>query len=169
MKKNDITNFGEFLKYIRLENNLSQRELANKINISKSYINKMENGEVKKPNIIILTKIAKELNTSFNDLILKTNYTEEEMTALQTFGNINTWFNILGEEREKEFSIIDENGNERISIIKLLDAYKNNDITTNEILGLLSIVLNTNVYNYISQKEIDNYNLEDIIKGWKKD
>lgn len=55
------------IKKIRLEQRLSQSELADKINAHKSYVYKIENNQ-NNGSIKLLNKIANVLNVSFNEL-----------------------------------------------------------------------------------------------------
>ncbi|MBD5081129.1 MAG: helix-turn-helix transcriptional regulator [Ruminococcaceae bacterium] len=55
---------------MRKEKKLTQKEVANKLNISESYYNQIENGErQKKMNISLINKLSKILDISIIDLI----------------------------------------------------------------------------------------------------
>lgn len=60
--------FGEFLKKKRLENNLTQKEVAKKLIVSESAVSKWEK-DVAHPDITLLTKLAELLNVSEHELI----------------------------------------------------------------------------------------------------
>lgn len=60
--------FGERLKSLREERELSKRELAKLFNVSHSTINRWESG-LQAPNIIYLYQIAKFFNVSADYLI----------------------------------------------------------------------------------------------------
>lgn len=64
---------GEAIKKYRKKRNLSQKELAEKCNISTSYIQQIELGQKKNPSLEILIKISKELDVSLLDLITDNN------------------------------------------------------------------------------------------------
>lgn len=70
--------FGENLKSLRKEKNISQEELATKLNISRQTISKYENGEVY-PDINVLTNISKTLKYDINYLV------SEEMSDFNNF------------------------------------------------------------------------------------
>lgn len=60
----------EYLQSMRKEKKLTQKEVANKLNISESYYNQIENGErQKKMNISLINKLSKILDISIIDLI----------------------------------------------------------------------------------------------------
>lgn len=61
-------NIGETIREIRKNKGLTMKELGNKVGLSEQGIGNYERGD-RKPNIEILTKIAKALNVSVNDLI----------------------------------------------------------------------------------------------------
>lgn len=47
---------------------INQPELARRIGHSKSYLSRLERGEIDSPNLAILTKIARELDVEISDL-----------------------------------------------------------------------------------------------------
>lgn len=51
---------GSYLKEYRLDHNLTQRDMANKLGITNSYYNALENNKVK-PGIATINKISKLL------------------------------------------------------------------------------------------------------------
>jgi putative transcriptional regulator len=56
----------EKLRTIRKKNGLTQAELARRVGVSRSYINKIENGEAK-PSLSLLERIASILDVSIKD------------------------------------------------------------------------------------------------------
>lgn len=64
--------FGERMKQLRIENNLTQEELAKKLSLSKSNISKYESNDVE-PNIDTLNKLATLFNVSLDYLLGKSN------------------------------------------------------------------------------------------------
>lgn len=63
-----MTKFNERLKELRIEKNLSQSQLAKRINVDFRTISNWENG-VNQPNIDTLTAIAKCLDVSTDYLL----------------------------------------------------------------------------------------------------
>lgn len=59
---------GDFLQLIRKEKGLTQKELAEKINVSDKTISKWENGN-STPDTMILTSLCKALDISVNELL----------------------------------------------------------------------------------------------------
>jgi transcriptional regulator with XRE-family HTH domain len=75
--------FGKILKKIRQDNNLTQEELAKKINSSRSNIANYEN-EKNMPSIEILEKLSKTFNVSIDYLLGKTEIRNiEELKKIQ--------------------------------------------------------------------------------------
>lgn len=68
---------GEFLKQLRIENNMSQRDLAEKSGISNAEISRIESGERKKPSHVALKAFAPYLGVSYEELLKKAGYIEE--------------------------------------------------------------------------------------------
>ncbi|ADL50525.1 helix-turn-helix domain-containing protein [Clostridium cellulovorans] len=69
--------FGEFLKKLRAEKGLSQRQLADLSKISNTEISRMESGERQKPSPKILKEIAPHLGISYRELMAQAGYIEE--------------------------------------------------------------------------------------------
>lgn len=59
--------FGQNIKQIRKRMNMSQKELATKMEISRSYLSDIENGN-KNPSIKTVKKLADSLGLSVTDL-----------------------------------------------------------------------------------------------------
>lgn len=63
--------FGTRIKDLRMENKITQRELARKIDVDFSYISKMENNRLSNaPSYQTVHKIAMALNTNEEELLL---------------------------------------------------------------------------------------------------
>lgn len=62
--------FGEKLRELRKQANISQRELAKRVGIDFTYLSKIENNLMNPPAEKTIVKIAKELNTNEEELIL---------------------------------------------------------------------------------------------------
>jgi len=56
-----MVEYGQILRLLRKSHNLSLEQLANKLNITKSHISKLENNK-SNPSIEIVAKYAKEFN-----------------------------------------------------------------------------------------------------------
>lgn len=67
-----MNSIGEKIKTLRKEKKLTQKELANKIDIAPSTITKYENNQLE-PNLEILKKICIIFNISLSDLFNETN------------------------------------------------------------------------------------------------
>lgn len=73
-------NFGEFLKKLRSESGLSQRELADKSGVSNAEISRLETGERKKPSPKVIKAIAPFLSLSYEELMVHAGYIERVIT-----------------------------------------------------------------------------------------
>jgi len=62
--------FGEYLRELRLEKGLSQRELAERVGVTFPYISKIENNNLAAPSEKILEKIASNLEVDPDILIV---------------------------------------------------------------------------------------------------
>ena len=61
-----VQSFGEFIKFRRLQLNLTQYEVAAKAGTSQGYICKVENGE-REPTVTLALKICDVLGLDIND------------------------------------------------------------------------------------------------------
>lgn len=68
MNKQIVMNFGNKLKKLRIEKQMSQEALANKIGIHRTYIGSIERGE-KAVSLITIEKISKALEISISKLL----------------------------------------------------------------------------------------------------
>lgn len=69
----------KYLITLRKEKRLTQKRLAEKLDISESYYNQIENGERQKcMDITIVDRLSKALDISVNDIIRYENETKEE-------------------------------------------------------------------------------------------
>lgn len=146
----------------RTKNKISQRELAKKLDVDNAYINRIEKGIIKKLSINFIYKISKELNMNYFDLLYKVGYTHDDLEINNLLTNFNDVFKFVDDKLIENYLTIDENGNQRVSILKVLNGYKNNKINEKETLGLLSWLLSKNMYNYLTEEEIKG------IKGAKE-
>ena len=62
-------NLGNLVKENRTKKGYSQKKLADLVGVSKSYINKIEYGVSKKPNLLILKKLSIILELDFYKLV----------------------------------------------------------------------------------------------------
>jgi transcriptional regulator with XRE-family HTH domain len=60
--------FGSYIRSLRLDLNIGQRELAEKIGIAPSYLNDIEKEKRSSPKQKIIKKIATQLKANINDL-----------------------------------------------------------------------------------------------------
>lgn len=61
--------FGTRLREIRKKNEMSQREVASKVNIDFTYLSKIESGVMSPPSEKVITKLAKVLNADRDELM----------------------------------------------------------------------------------------------------
>ena len=70
----------EFIKKIRKDNNLTQKELAKKYSVTYQAVSKWENG-INMPDMFLLKKMSKDFNISLDD-ILEGNYKKKKNNKL---------------------------------------------------------------------------------------
>ena len=101
----DFLALGARIKNKRLEKNLTQEQLAEKVDLSAVYIGQIERGE-RKMTIQTLVKLANVLETSI-----------EELLSDSTEGNLNAKLNeLLDKEKKLDVSDLDK----VINIIKAM-------------------------------------------------
>lgn len=69
--------FGEYLRQLRVDKGISQRELADLSGFSNAEISKIESGGRKKPSTALLKAMAPHLGISYEVLMNKAGYLEE--------------------------------------------------------------------------------------------
>ncbi len=60
---------GQKIKKLRQKLGLSQDDFARKANVPYTTLTKVETGVIKKPSVFVVSKIAKALNVSIDDLL----------------------------------------------------------------------------------------------------
>ena len=83
-----------YLRKLRKINNLTMRKLAEKCNISQSYISDLENEKIKKPSIDTIYKIADALEVSVFDLV-----GEQYKNATEDFSEDGVFFLLANQMR----------------------------------------------------------------------
>ena len=81
------------IKNLRLENDLSLRELASELNISYSSLGKYERGE-QEPSFETLKKIAEKENMSFNNVIVSCIQNSLDQIDLTKYEDSNEKINV---------------------------------------------------------------------------
>ena len=140
---------GNLIKEKREKKGISKIELAKKIDINKSSMYRIENGEFKKPSIEILLSLSNELDIPFDKLLLLAGYevTKYKKIFIKLFFVNDIVIELNDKIYDKVISVID--GNEIIDIEKVLNCYKNNEIDLQTTIKLINncnpIDLNDNI------------------------
>lgn len=66
--KNEILQFGNKLRDVRLKKKLSQGDIARILGVHRSYISGLERGR-RNPSLLTVHKVAKALDVSVNELL----------------------------------------------------------------------------------------------------
>lgn len=61
--------FGQLIRKMRVEEELSQRELAGRVGIDFTYLSKIENSKVPPPSDEVIRKLAQELHADLEQLL----------------------------------------------------------------------------------------------------
>ena len=65
----ETNQLGKKIKKLRQKLNLSQEDFARKADVPYTTLTKIETGVIKKPSVFVVSKIAKALNISIENLI----------------------------------------------------------------------------------------------------
>ncbi len=68
----DLNKIGELIKDIRKNNNLTQKDFADKYNVTYQAVSKWENGK-NLPDITLLREICNDFNINFSELVGENN------------------------------------------------------------------------------------------------
>lgn len=77
MSNGSAYGFGAYIKLLRTQKEMSQKEFAEKTGLSASEVSKLENGERKKPSAKHLKCIAPVLGVSLQDLLYRAGYIDD--------------------------------------------------------------------------------------------
>lgn len=81
--------FNELIKMIRVENKMSINYLAKKIDMSPSYLLRLERGDNKNPSIELIIKLCDELNIDYTEMINCFTKKDSDYTPQKQFIGIN--------------------------------------------------------------------------------
>ena len=109
----NLKTFGSYIRELRTNKSIGQRELAKKIGVAPSYLNDMEKGKRAAPKISIIKKLS---------IILK--------------ADLNLMYDLAGDSKKSIASDIEEFIKENPSITSLIRSIKENDISMDEINNL---------------------------------
>lgn len=88
---------GEYLKELRKEKSISQRELAIEAGISNAEISRIETGERQKPSPDVLKQIAPILGVSYEQLMEKAGYLNERVIQMaEAKDGLEKFYSIVG-------------------------------------------------------------------------
>jgi transcriptional regulator with XRE-family HTH domain len=97
-----MENFGEYLKGLRLDQQLSLRALAAKTGVSVSYLTQLEHSRRKSPGADILKKLAPFYNVTVRELLKAAGYMEEVKPVLTDDEEVELAFNyVMSDPRYK--------------------------------------------------------------------
>lgn len=150
----------EIIKVYREKLGISQQELADRIGISRTYVAKIEYGKAKSINFTILKKICNQLNideTTANEIFEEYGYTIEKLIKM----------GIIEITEEKELKGISKLTKiygkiNNITIIKILNNYKNGNLKIDETIALLNLIIGIDLRKFMSNEDIKNNNLETL-------
>ena len=86
----DNISLASLVKEARLNKKISQRELTRRTGVDNNTISKIEKGERKKPNILILKKLAIELELDFEKMMELSGYTTDDIKL----ASIKIYYNV---------------------------------------------------------------------------
>lgn len=163
MKGSYMSKFSENLKSFREKNNLTQKELADKLNVNRVSYARWENGS-REPNMETIKKIATTLKISVNDLLYEASWNDyiKKYSNIPNYSKID-WIPYNQIAIEKYSEIMSDNN--KLDILKksllcvflanenifdvhsyLIKKWRLNDI---ELEHLNSIFLEVEEYHYL--------------------
>lgn len=87
--------FGNYLKDLREKAGLSQRALAEKINVSNTEISRLESGERQKPSPSILSDLASHLRVSYEEIMKEAGYFDNSTFVTEKKEQTNQFYEIM--------------------------------------------------------------------------
>lgn len=158
--KIDDTKLCEIIKESRENKNISQRELARRLNVNNAVIARIENGETQKPSFQLLKGLCRELKINLYDLLVKSHYTDEEIHNLGIIDVVGT--KLYDANRiQKYISFI--NDDLVTDLVRIFKDYKNNEISLNDTFALISMATDgIDLTQYIPEELMVKYNIKNI-------
>ena len=140
------------IKNSRINKGLSQKQLAELINVDSSYITKMENGKKRNPSFLVIFKLSAVLQIELIDLI------ELSGLDIKDFINLNALeeIEVMGVD-PKLIQKYTKNGT--LDINAAISDYKNNEITETDVIELFVHALG---YHSNTSKFTTDYILKNI-------
>lgn len=136
----------EILKYIRKKEQLSQRELAKKLDVSNALISRIEDESVKTPSLDFLIKLSELYHISFVNLAKNVGYRFPNNDIVEKIRFLTD----LPEERILSFvSFNDTEFDEKIEYLdleKLLKGYKENLISLNDTKAMITAMSTIDIH-----------------------
>lgn len=123
-----MSTFAERFKNLRIEKNLTQKELSDDLGISKSSIGMYENGN-REPNFDLLEKIADYFNVDMDYLLGKSDIANKYKLSQKS----------ADDDEESIFSEVDDMTNELFEKHKLLFS-KTKNASVNDMKKIIAIV-----------------------------
>lgn len=161
----------EIIKESRISKNISQRELARRINVNNAVIARIENGETRKPSFPLLKSISEELKLDLVQLLNAACYTMEEIHNLG-YIELSEFRGICGTEKLENYMTKNSDGEYIIDLIKIFKGYKNNKIDINAVFGLICAATGgIDLTRYVSEELKIKYGISPslvIEKNYKK-
>lgn len=116
--------FCKILRHLRRSNNLSYAKLAKMVNVSPSYLFRIENMERRNPSTKLTLKLAEALNSNFETLLTKDINEHVEKVETQDFATLI----ILNDFTVKGYSVSDGVKEQLIQLSELLFDYAMTDV-----------------------------------------
>jgi transcriptional regulator with XRE-family HTH domain len=73
-----MNDLAAFIKKVRREKNLSQEKVADKAQLARSYISKLEDGKILTPSAMVLVKLSKGLDVSQETIFQEAGYVPQD-------------------------------------------------------------------------------------------
>lgn len=138
----------EIIKEKRLEKNLSQREIARRVNVDNATILKIENGKTKKPNIKLIFNICNQLEMKEEEIIEILDLYEYEDKEYEKIGflvkgikNLNKYLKRINEK----IKVID--------ILKVFEDYKKGKLDLKAVFIYIKIATGIDLNQYMYDKK----------------
>lgn len=106
--------FGKMIRRLREEKGYSLEQLSKKVDVSASYVHRIETGEKKRPSYVVIEEIAEALNVDVLDLLQITNSGQDhKVTTLAEVLYIHSNIEVDGaslnsDAKEALLNVIDE-------------------------------------------------------------
>ncbi len=133
----EAENFGARLRQLRKQAGMTQRELADRLNIDFSYLSKIEGGAVPPPSEKVIIQLVEVLNADKDELIILAGRVPSDIAQILKNGKT---LQRLRSARSKQMSRSLKTRGETVTVMKQLVSYKSHKSLSRIVIPIVLVI-----------------------------